>query len=243
MWIFLRPVVEHDVLLAASAEEHDAARGETLAQQHNDTLHESERINFSLVGGKGRNADPALPWLPLHVECVGQEREVVAPFGKNGLEIRFDRIPQLLQHIHIVSERCGLLHQEFVRHGREAFAPVAVLVDVRHTVMVDVEPHAQVVGAQHVVKISHGSEMLGCQAAVEGIEPLDPMIFLAHIGLHETDIGGQTVEQRTGHGTAEHGDAQVGVLPGKRINHGHRHGDVAECRETYDKDMFCLHFL
>ena len=110
----------------------------------------------------------------------------------------------------------------------ELFAQPPVLVDVGHPVSFDVESHAQVFGAQHVVEVGNGREVLSCQAPVQGVEPPYAVVLVLHVGLHEADVGRQVFKESPGVASAEHCYAHVGVGLGQRVDHGHGHGHVAE---------------
>ena len=67
------------------------------------------------------------------------------------------------------------------------------------------------------------------------------MILARQVGLHETHIGCQSFEQRTGKRAAQHGDAHIGILAGQRADDRNHHGHIAQGREPDDKYMLGLH--
>ena len=97
----------------------------------------------------------------------------------------------------------------------ERLARRAVLVDMGHAETVDVEAHAQVIGAQDAVQVGNGSEVLGRQPAVKGVEPLNTVILVLQVGLHESNVLWHVLEQRTRVWAAKHGYPHVGILPGQ----------------------------
>ena len=117
----------------------------------------------------------------------------------------------------------------------------AVLVDVCHLVLSQIESHAQVFGAQHIVEIGHSSKVFGYESPVEGIESFYPFVFFLDVSLHESHVGCQMFEERAGKGTAQDSDPNMRILLRKGVNHGHSHGHIAHGRKADNEDMFCFH--
>ena len=112
--------------------------------------------------------------------------------------------------------------------------PFTVLVDVCHLEPVDMKPHAQILGAQHIVEIGDGSKLLGGESAIEHIESMQAARLFLDVSLHESYVGSQILKKGAGKWLAQHRDAQMWVLLGQRVDHGHRHGHVSHRREPDD---------
>ena len=144
---------------------------------------------------------------------------------------------ELAEDVEVVVERRGQGLQHLALQGHELAALPAVLVDVLHAEATHIEAQAQVARTQHIVQVGHVGELLGHEAAVERVQPSHAVVLATDVGLHEADVRRQVLEERTGEGAAEHGDAHLGVLHGQRVDHGHDHGHVAQRREADDEDM------
>ena len=141
----------------------------------------------------------------------------------------FEVVAQFVEHLRIVVERGGQLLQNLVFRPHQVAFILAVLVDMPHLGdIVKLESQSEIFRAEHIMQVGHCREFLGREPAVERVEPLDALVFLLQVGFHEEDVGMQILEQRTGEGPAEHGDAQVGIGLGKAVNDGHHHGGVAQ---------------
>ena len=118
-----------------------------------------------------------------------------------------------------------------------------MVVEMLHTKARYVETHAQILRAQYALHVGNGCEVLGNKSAVEGVESLHAMILAIKVGSHKAYVVRNAVEQRPCEGIAEHGDAQFGILLGKRADYGNEHCHFAQGRETHYQEVFCLHRL
>lgn len=241
VFVFPRPFVHLQLLLAAPSEEEDAARGVLAYDAGNHLFRFFQGVDLSLVGREGSHANPLFE-SPLHPNA-GRKEPQVAPqlFGEDGFELHLDGIAELCEHVGIVFKGGGLLFEHLVVGLCESFPSSAVLVDVCHLVLVQVEPHAQVFRSEHAVEVGHGGEVFRHEPSVERVEPRHPAVFPLDVGLHESHVGCQIFEHTPGEGLAEHGDAQMWILPCQRLHHGYGHGDVADGREPDDQNMFGFH--
>ena len=81
------------------------------------------------------------------------------------------------------------------------------------------------------------------QSAVERVESFHPVVLTLDVCLHEADIRCEVFEQRSGVSPTENGDAHIGVLHGKRVDHGYNHGHVAQGGKAYDEDVLTFHLF
>ncbi len=75
---------------------------------------------------------------------------------------------------------------------------LAMLVDMCHLEVVEVEAHAQIAGAQHAVKVGYRRKLLGDESAIEGIESFYTFIFPLEVSLHESDVRGRGFRRKDG---------------------------------------------
>ena len=239
---FPAPFSECLRFLLAFAEKENPAFGIFGKYLVDDLAHQAWRIDFALVGGKGGDAQPFLVAV-LGADDGGEQVEIATLRTEDGGELRGDGVAQFGEDIQVVLEGGGLLHQFLVVEVDELLLAFAVLVDMSHLVVAQVEPEAQILRAQYVMKVGHGGELLCRESSEQGVQAFQPFVFLLHVGFHEIDIGSQVLEKRTGEGAAEHCDAQVGIVLCQGIDYGYSHGYIAESREPYDEDMVFLHFF
>ena len=57
-----------------------------------------------------------------------------------------------------------------------------------HTVVANVEAHAQIIRTKHTVKVGHFGELLGSQSSVEGVQTFYAVIFPFDVSFHEVDV-------------------------------------------------------
>ena len=127
--------------------------------------------------------------------------------------------------------------------SRASLPFAAVLIDMFHAEATHVEAHAQILRAKHIMQVSHMGELLGHQSAVERVESFHPVVLTLDVCLHEADIRCEVFEQRSGVSPTENGDAHIGILHSKRVDHGYNHGHVAQGGKAYDEDVLTFHLF
>ena len=115
-----------------------------LHEAADDLFHQIERISLALMGSKRRNAYPLLKRLFL-ADGIGQLAQTCLLGFEQCGEVNGDGIAQLAQHLAIVVDGTLYGFQHLVVALCEALALGAVFVDMRHLVLVEVEPETQVV--------------------------------------------------------------------------------------------------
>ena len=103
------PQLEVLILLLASSKQEDTSFGVLLYQLIDDLLHQSWRIDLTLVGSKRSDTYPLLETLPR--TNLGWQKIKIATLGREDRAelAQVDRIAQALEHSCIVLERCGQL--------------------------------------------------------------------------------------------------------------------------------------
>ena len=92
--VAFRPLAEIFVFLFTTTEEEDAGLGVFLEQLLDDLFHQPWRIDLSLVGRKGSNADPLLEVL-LRTYFLGQHIQVATLCWEDAMKLfDVDRIAQ-----------------------------------------------------------------------------------------------------------------------------------------------------
>ena len=233
-------LVEQLTLPLSAAKEEDAARGMTLYETADDLFHHAQWIRLTLVGGEGRNADPLLERFLL-ADGLGQQPQTRLLGREQRGEGVGDGIAQFAEYLGVVVNRRLYRFQHLVLVLRQPLALGAVLIDVRHLELIEVEPQPQVVRPQHIVQVGDGREVLGQQSAVECVQAFDAPVFALDVGFHKAHVRRQVLKERTRKRPRQHRDAQVRVLRGQRINHRNGHGDIADGREADDENMLSFH--
>ena len=146
----------------------------------------------------------------------------------------------MFQHFGVAFKRGGLLCEYLVFLTCQRLFAFAPFVDFGDFLAMQTSLGAQPMGAQHVVEISDIVEVVHVGVSPESAEPKQAFVPSFQVSGEEMDVAGHALKQGPRHLTAEHGDVQIGILRGQIIDHGHRHGDVAQGREPYDEEF--LHF-
>ena len=134
-------------------------------EQRDDLSHLLLWIHLAGMGSEGCDADPAFIRL-FYTYYIREVPEVAAFLWEDTLEIRFDRIAQLSEHIRIVVEGGRLLCEHLVLFPAQLSFPFLVFVDMCHRIAAKKEAQAEVTCAENIVEVGHGSGLLGNQTAV-----------------------------------------------------------------------------
>ena len=203
-----------------------------VSQQVRHLLHAFQRVYLLGMGGKGGYAHPFLASLLAAHEGADRGHALVAQVHPN----RFRQVNVEAQG----AEHLGIAFH----HGFQGWVGLSVanqflflpsaLVDDRHSGAGHGEAGAQILGAEHIVQVGHSVEVAVLQSVVEPGQP-DDAIVLGEIDPSHQHVGWQPLEQRHKTGARQHGDAQLGVLRGKGIQHRDGHGSVTHGTEPHDK--------
>ena len=110
----------------------------------------------------------------------------------------------------------------------------APLVHFRHFDACHGKACADILGTEHIVKVSHGIEVPFLQLVVNLCQA-DDAILLFKVNAFHLHIGGQPLKHRHKTCARQHGYTQVGMLGGKGMEHRHCHGSIAHRTETHDE--------
>ena len=181
-------------------------------------LHLLYRINLAFVGSEWSQTYPRFRWvMSILVDNCGfilavinsnlenlfrEQAQVSSFFREERSEIHLYRITQLGKDIGVILEGRRLLLHHLAGESHQLALSLAMLVDMCHLEVGEVEAHAQIAGAQNAVKVGYRSKLLGDEPAIECIETFYTLIFPLEVSLHETDIWGKIFEERASKGTA-----------------------------------------
>lgn len=138
--------VELLFFLCSAAEKEEACRRVARGKAFYHFFHEVYRICLARVGGKRRDTYPLLEAL-LFAHGFGQQSQAGLCGCEECGEVVFYGIAELREHVGIILEGGVYWLENLVASCREQPSLLAVLVDMRHMVLVEVEAYSQVVGA------------------------------------------------------------------------------------------------
>lgn len=96
-----------------------------------------------------------------------------------------------------------------------------------YTVVSYRKTHTQIFRTEHAVQVGNGSKLLGGQSAIEGIQSFYSTIFVLQVGSHKAHVRCKVFEEWACKGSAQHRDANVGILVRQRPYHWYHHRHIA----------------
>ena len=138
------PGIEQQLFALSSSEEENTCIRIFLGQLADNLVHEWQGVFLAGMGSCWRNAYPLLEVL-LWTDDGWQQIQVAAFLGEEGAEVYLHRITQTGKDVGLVLEGTGELFAYLIIMGGQLLTLRAVLVDMLHTVVANVEAHAQIV--------------------------------------------------------------------------------------------------
>lgn len=156
-------------------------------------LHLLHRIDLTLVGSEWSQTYPRFRWImSILVDNCGfilvvinsnlenllrEQTQVSSFFWEERSEVHLYRITQLGKDIGVILEGRRLLLHHLAGRSHQLALSLAMLVDMCHLEVGEVEAHAQIAGAQNAVKVGYRGKLLGDESAIECIETFYTLIF------------------------------------------------------------------